>query len=81
MHKQYWRTNLKYLVVLLALWFIFGLGFSVLLADTLNSVKIAGFPLGFWFSMQGSVIAFVILLFVYMYLMNRLDRKYGLGDD
>ncbi len=79
--KQYWRANLRYLVILLALWFIFGLGASVLWTDLLNGVKIAGFPLGFWFSMQGSVIVFVILLFVYMYLMNRLDEKYGMEEE
>ncbi len=80
-HKQYWRANIRYLVILLTLWFVFGLGASVLWTDFLNGVKIAGFPLGFWFSMQGSVIVFVILLFVYMYLMNRLDEKYGMEEE
>lgn len=78
---QYWKTNLKYLVILLAIWLIFGLVFPILLVHQLNGVRLGGFPLGFWLAMQGSIIVFIILLFVYAYLMNRLDKEYDLEDD
>tara|TARA_B100000941_G_scaffold244816_1_gene189115 strand:+ start:554 stop:808 length:255 start_codon:yes stop_codon:yes gene_type:complete len=74
--NAYWQTNLKYLVILLSIWFIVSFGFGVVLVDQLNSVKIFGFKLGFWFAQQGSIYVFVILIFIYIYLMNRLDKKY-----
>jgi putative solute:sodium symporter small subunit len=74
--NNYWKTNLKYLVILLIIWFTVSFGFGILLADTLNQIQIAGFKLGFWFAQQGAIYVFVILIFVYIYLMNRLDQKF-----
>ena len=55
-------------------------GASILLADLLDQVRVLGFPLGFWFATQGSVLTFVVLVFVYVKLMNDLDRKYGVYE-
>ena len=74
--KEYWKKNLKYLSVLLGIWFIVSYGFSILLVDQLDNIKIGGFKLGFWFSQQGSIFVFVILIFIYVRLMNKLDKKY-----
>ena len=73
---QYWKKNLKYLVILLSIWFTVSFGFGILLIDELNQIKIAGFKLGFWFAQQGSIYVFVTLIFIYIYLMNRLDKKF-----
>ena len=73
---KYWKKNLKYLVILLSIWFTVSFGFGILLIDELNQIKIAGFKLGFWFAQQGSIYVFVTLIFIYIYLMNRLDKKY-----
>jgi len=78
--KAYWKANLRILLILLVIWFIVGLVFPILLVHQLNSIQIGGFKLGFWFAFQGSIIVFVILLFVYARLMNQLDRKYGVED-
>ena len=72
----YWKTNLKYLVILLFIWFTVSFGFGILLADTLNQIQMGGFKLGFWFAQQGAIYVFVILIFIYIYLMNRLDQKF-----
>ena len=79
--KHYWRTNLKYLAILLAIWLVVSFGFGILLADTLNRYQIGGFPLGFWFAQQGSIYVFVVLIFVYVYLMNRLDKSHQVNED
>ena len=79
-HKQYWRTNLKYLAILLSVWFVAGYVLSILLVDPLNQIRVGGFPLGFWFNMQGANIVFVVLLFVYARLMNNLDKKHHLEE-
>ncbi len=76
----YWRTNLTYIGVLLAIWAAVSYGASILLADLLDQVRVLGFPLGFWFATQGSLVTFVVLVFVYVKLMNDLDRKYGVYE-
>ncbi|MEC8514771.1 MAG: DUF4212 domain-containing protein, partial [Bacteroidota bacterium] len=67
---NYWKTNLKYLIILLSIWFIVSFGFGILFVDELNSIRMGGFKLGFWFAQQGSIFVFVILIFVYIKLMN-----------
>jgi len=74
--KDYWRKNLKYLIILLSIWFTVSFGFGIILVDQLNTIQFFGFKLGFWFAQQGSIYVFVILIFVYIYLMNRLDKKF-----
>ena len=74
--NTYWKTNLKYLMILLSVWFTVSFGFGILLVETLNQFHIGGFKLGFWFAQQGSIYVFVILIFVYIFLMNRLDKKF-----
>lgn len=76
-HKKYWKENLKYLGILLLIWFIVSFGFGILWVEELNTIKIGGFKLGFWFAQQGSMYVFVVLIFVYVRLMNKLDKKYG----
>ena len=71
----YWKTNLKILSWLLAVWFVVSFGFGILLSDWLDQFRIGGFKLGFWFAQQGSIYVFIILIFVYVYLMNRLDKR------
>lgn len=78
--ETYWKKNLKYLVVLLTIWFVVGILCSIVFVEPLNTVKLGGFPLGFWFAMQGSMIVFVALIFIYVRLMNRLDKEYGVED-
>ena len=70
---KYWKINLKYLIILLSIWFLVSFGFGILFVDILNQIKIKGFKLGFWFAQQGAIYVFVILIFVYVFLMNRLD--------
>lgn len=75
--KGYWKRNLTYLTVLMSIWFIVSYVLGILLVDELNTIRVGGFKLGFWFAQQGSIYVFVILIFVYVRLMNTLDKKYG----
>ncbi|MBO6620700.1 MAG: DUF4212 domain-containing protein [Balneola sp.] len=79
--KGYWKKNLQYLSVLLSIWFTVSYGFGILLAPWLNNFKMGGFKLGFWFAQQGSIYVFVVLIFIYVYLMNRLDKKFGVNEE
>ncbi len=81
-HEAYWRRNLRYLGFLLAVWFVVSYGFGILLAEPLNRFTLpgTGFPLGFWWAQQGSIYVFVLLIFVYVVLMNRLDRAFDVDE-
>jgi putative solute:sodium symporter small subunit len=75
--EKYWKINIKYVKILLTIWFTFSFLFGIILKDFLNEFSIAGFKLGFWFAQQGSIYVFVILIFIYVKLMNNLDKKFG----
>lgn len=78
--SAYWKENVKYLSILLAIWFIVSYGCGILFRDALNEIRLGGFKLGFWFAQQGSIYVFVILIFVYVRIMNKLDKKYGFDE-
>ena len=77
----YWKENLRYIFIILAVWFAVSYLAGILFANALDAVKIGGFPLGFWFANQGSLVIFVFLIFIYVKLMNALDKKYGVYED
>ncbi len=77
---NYWKKNLRYLVILLSIWFIVSYGFGILLVEQLNQIRLGGFKLGFWFAQQGSIYVFVLLIFVYVYLMNKLDKEFDVDE-
>ncbi len=74
---SYWKKNIQYLIMLLSIWFLVSFGAGILFKEALDTIQVGGFKLGFWFAQQGAIYVFVILIFVYVRLMNRLDKKYG----
>ncbi len=79
--QAYWRANLRLVATCLSIWFIVSFGFGILLVEQLNSIRIGGFKLGFWFAQQGSIYVFVLLIFFYAWRMNRIDREYDVHED
>ena len=77
--RAYWRANLRVMAILLAIWAFVSYGLGVLWVEPLNAVRVAGFPLGFWFAQQGSIYVFIVLIAVYVWWMDRLDRRFGVG--
>jgi putative solute:sodium symporter small subunit len=78
--KEYWRRNLRLMVVLLTIWFVVSFGCGILFVEQLNKIVINGFPLGFWFAQQGSIYTFILLILVYALRMDRLDDEYGVSE-
>ena len=76
----YWKRNVTYITVLLAIWFTVSFGFGILLAPLLDTIKLGGFKLGFWFAQQGSIYVFVLIIFAYVYLMNKLDKEFDVDE-
>ncbi|MEX1221165.1 MAG: DUF4212 domain-containing protein [Idiomarina sp.] len=77
----YWRDNISLVLKLLAVWFVVSYGFGIILVDVLNEITFFGFKLGFWFAQQGSIITFVILIFIYVNRMTALDNKYDVHEE
>jgi putative solute:sodium symporter small subunit len=76
--RAYWRANTNLIRNLLIVWALVSLGFSILLVQPLNALRLGGVPLGFWMAQQGSILTFVVLIFIYAVQMDKLDRKYGI---
>ena len=76
MKLNYWQSNLLILFTLLSIWFLVSFGFGIILSENLDQIKFGGFKLGFWFAQQGSIYFFVIIIFIYIVLMNKLDKKF-----
>lgn len=74
MKNTYWKKNIRYITILLSLWFIVSFGCGILFVEQLNTIQIGGFKLGFWFAQQGSIFGFVAIIFTYIYLMNKFDQ-------
>ena len=77
----YWKENIKYVLIFLGIWFSVSFGAGIIFKEFLDQFSVGGFKLGFWFAQQGAIYVFVVLIFVYIYLMNRLDKKYGYDQD
>lgn len=76
----YWRANIRLLLLLLAVWFTVSFGFGILLVDWLNQFTLFGFKLGFWWAQQGAIYAFIVLIFAYVVLIARIERRFGVDD-
>ena len=74
MKNNYWNKNIRYISILFSLWFIVSFGCGILFVEQLNTIHIGGFKLGFWFAQQGSIFGFVVIIFTYVFLMNKLDQ-------
>lgn len=78
--NKYWRDNIRIVLVLLAIWFVVGFGISILFIEQMNQIRIGNLGLGFWFAQQGSIYVFVFLVLIYAVWMDRVDRKYDVGE-
>ena len=75
---EYWKSNIKIVLSLLAVWFFISYGCGILFVDALDTIRFGGFKLGFWIAQQGSIFVFVILIFIYIHFMDKLDDRYNL---
>jgi putative solute:sodium symporter small subunit len=79
--EQYWKANIRLVTILLTIWFICSYLFGIILVEPLNSIKIGGLGLGFWFAQNGSIYTFLVLIYVYVKRMNALDVEYDVHED
>ncbi len=80
-NQDYWKANIRLMLVLLAIWFTVSFGFGILLVEQLNQITFFGFKFGFWWAQQGSIYVFIGLIFYYTYKMKKIDRQFGVSDD
>ena len=80
-NDAYWKANIRIVSILMTIWFVVSYVFGILLFEVLNTIKVGGTGLGFWFAQQGSIYTFLILIFVYVKLMNKLDKEHGVEEE
>jgi putative solute:sodium symporter small subunit len=78
--QQYWKRNLRLLYILFSIWFIASYGCGIIFAEELNNFRLGGYKLGFWFAQQGSIYIFILIIFVYAALMNKLDKEFEVDE-
>lgn len=78
--QSYWKTNIRLIAILLAIWALVSYVCGIILAPVLSGIHLGQLPLGFWFAQQGSMITFVILIFVYSYQMDKVDQQFDVNE-
>jgi putative solute:sodium symporter small subunit len=73
----YWRATIRLILILLVIWALVSLVAGILLVRPLNEFSIGRLPAGFWMAQQGSILVFVVLIFVFANRMDKLDRLHG----
>ena len=76
----YWKANIRLILILLAIWALVSYVCAIVLAPVLNNFTIGQLPVGFWFAQQGSMVTFVILIFVYGFMMDKVDQQYDVQE-
>ena len=79
--SEYWKANIRLVIGCLAVWLVVSYGCGILFADALNSIRVGGYKLGFWFAQQGSIYTFVALIFFYASRMNKLDKQHNVDEE
>jgi putative solute:sodium symporter small subunit len=79
--QDYWKANVRLVSILLVVWFVVSYLFGIILVEPMNAIKIGGTGLGFWFAQQGSIYTFLVLIYVYVKRMNKLDQEFGVHED
>jgi putative solute:sodium symporter small subunit len=80
MNEVHWKKTSNLMIIMMALWAFFGYGIH-LFVNQLNSIVIAGFPLGFYMAAQGSLIVFVLMLFWFAKAQDNIDRECGVSEE
>jgi len=78
--KAYWSANIRIIVISMAVWFVCSFVLGIILRPALSGVSVGGMDLGFWFAQQGSIYTFLVLIFVYAWRMNKLDKEFGVEE-
>jgi putative solute:sodium symporter small subunit len=78
--KAYWAANIRIITISMAVWFVCSYVLGIILRPALSGISVGGMDLGFWFAQQGSIYTFIVLIFVYAWRMNKLDKEFGVEE-
>jgi putative solute:sodium symporter small subunit len=78
--NAYWAANVRIILISMAIWFACSFGLGILLRPALSGIHVGGADLGFWFAQNGAIYVFLILIFVYARVMNKVDREHGVEE-
>jgi putative solute:sodium symporter small subunit len=76
----YWQENIRLVKILLSVWLVISFLLGIVFVDLLDNIRFAGFKLGFWLSQQGAIFIYVLLIYIYLKAMDKLDNKYKVNE-
>jgi len=78
--ERHWERTRGLMLVMLVLWIFFSFVIHMFVGQ-LNTIKFLGFPLGFYMAAQGSLVVFVVQLFVFAKQQEKIDRECGMAEE
>ena len=78
--QAHWKRTTHLMLIMLGVWLFFGYIIHMFVYG-LNKIVILGFPLGFYMAAQGSLIAFVVMLFLFARQQDKIDREFNVAED
>ena len=78
--NAYWAANVRIILISMVIWFACSFGLGILLRPALSGISIGGADLGFWFAQNGAIYVFLVLIFVYARVMNKIDKDHGVEE-
>ncbi len=78
--NAYWAANIRIISICLVIWFACSFGMGIILRPALSGISVGGADLGFWMAQNGSIYVFIILIFVYARMMNKVDKDHGVEE-
>jgi len=75
----YWAKTKGHMFITLVLWFFFSL-VIFMFGTQLNAYSFLGYPLAYYMTAQGSLLAFVIMLFWTSNKQEKIDEEFGYGE-
>jgi len=77
--RLYWQKNLRITAILLGIWFVVTFVMAYFARDL--NFKFFGWPFSFYMAAQGSLIVYVLIIWIYARTMNRLDQEHGVAEE
>lgn len=79
--QSYWQANVRLLTICMILWFICSFGFGIIFKESLDTIRVGGAGLGFWFAQQGSIYSFLLIIIFYIWRMSKIEKRFNIQED
>ena len=76
---KHWEKTKGLMILTLSIWFFFGY-VIFMFGESINSASFLGYPLAYYMCAQGSIVAFVVLIFWFANKQEQIDEEFGFTE-